>query len=86
MWFYDDYYKVTLKTNYDDLGIYVNLIKNYNDKSLIITAYRTIEENKNTTLLKNYSYSNQLLEKSIQKIYYDSRIIWNNSIKVSKYK
>lgn len=84
--FDDDYYKVTLKTNYDDLGIHVNLTKNYNDKSLVITAYRTREENKNITLLKNYGYSNQLLEKSIEKIYYDSKLIWNNSIKVSKCK
>ena len=71
-------------TNFDDLGIHINQTKNYTDKTLIIKVYRTKEENKNKNLLNDYGYSNQLLEKGIEKIYYDSKLVWNNSTKVSK--
>lgn len=82
--FSDEYYKVNIKTNFDDLGIHINQAKNYTDKTLIIKVYRTKEENKNKNLLNDYGYSNQLLEKGIEKIYYDSKLIWTNSTKVSK--
>ena len=73
--FSDEYYKV-----------HINQTKNYTDKTLIIKVYRTKEENKNKNLLNDYGYSNQLLEKGIEKIYYDSKLIWTDSSKIDKCK
>lgn len=82
----DEYYKVNIKTNFDDLGIHINQLKDYTNKTLTIKAYRTKEENKNKDLLNDYGYNNQLLEKSIEKIYYGSRLIWTTSAKIDRCK
>lgn len=80
----DKYYKMTIKTNFDDLGLRVETKKT--DDTLILKTYRTREENGNEDLLSNYGYSIQLLEKNIEKVYYDSKLLWDNSVSVDKCK
>lgn len=80
----DKYYKLTIKTNFDDLGLKVEAKKT--DNILILKAYRTREENGNKDLLNNYGYSTQLLEKNIRKVYYDSKLLWDNSVSIDKCK
>ena len=79
----EDFYKVTFKTK-DNLGAHGNTTKDFDQKTVTFTVYRTRLENKNNRLLDGYGIGNQLIEKSIESFYYDSELIWNQKMPISR--
>lgn len=79
----EDFYKVTFKTK-DTLGAHRNSQKDFDKKMVTFTVYRTRLENKNNRLLDGYGIGNELIEKSIESFYYDSELIWNQKMPISR--
>lgn len=81
--FNDRFYKVTI-TIKDKIGAHINLKPDFHEKTLNIRVYRSYLETKNTRLLDGYGLGNQLIEKDIETIYYDSNLIWNSGMEIKK--